>query len=70
MRLKGAVALVVGAGSAVGTAVVRGLLARDVAKVYADANALSKNAANSCGPTVDATATSRTRCIPIAQFSE
>lgn len=37
MRLKGAVALVVGAGSAVGTAVVRGLLARDVAKVYADA---------------------------------
>jgi NAD(P)-dependent dehydrogenase (short-subunit alcohol dehydrogenase family) len=37
MRLRGAVALVVGAGTAVGAAVVRGLLERDVAKVYADA---------------------------------
>lgn len=36
MRLEGAVALVTGADSALGAAVVRGLLARGVAKVYAD----------------------------------
>lgn len=36
MKLQGAVALVTGANSALGAAVVRGLLARGVAKVYAD----------------------------------
>lgn len=36
MKLEGAVALVIGADSALGAAVVRGLLARRVAKVYAD----------------------------------
>lgn len=35
MKLDGAVALVVGADSAVGAAIVHGLIARDVAKVYA-----------------------------------
>lgn len=38
MRIAGAVALVIGADSAVGAAVVRGLLARGVGKVYADAH--------------------------------
>lgn len=37
MKLEGAVALVTGTDSALGAAVVRGLLARGVAKVYADA---------------------------------
>ncbi|UJW81168.1 hypothetical protein [Hydrogenophaga sp. SL48] len=37
MKLEGAVALVFGADSALGAAVVRGLFARGVAKVYADA---------------------------------
>ncbi len=36
MKLEGAVALVTGANSALGAAVVRGLLGRGVAKVYAD----------------------------------
>lgn len=38
MKLDGSVALVVGADSAVGAAIVRGLLARDAIKVYAVAN--------------------------------
>ncbi|MDR7151890.1 NADP-dependent 3-hydroxy acid dehydrogenase YdfG [Hydrogenophaga palleronii] len=37
MRLEGAVALVIGADSTMGAAVVRGLLVRGVSKVYADA---------------------------------
>lgn len=38
MKIAGAVALVIGADSAVGASVVRGLLARGVGKVYADAH--------------------------------
>lgn len=38
MMLAGSVALVVGADSAIGAAIVRGLIARDAAKVYADAH--------------------------------
>lgn len=37
MKIEGAVVLVIGADSALGAAVVRGLLARGVAKMYADA---------------------------------
>ena len=37
MKLEGAVVLVIGADTALGAAVVRGLLSRLVAKVYADA---------------------------------
>lgn len=38
MKLKGSVVLVVGADSAVGAAIVRGLLVRDAAKVYTASN--------------------------------
>jgi NAD(P)-dependent dehydrogenase (short-subunit alcohol dehydrogenase family) len=38
MKLAGCVALVVGADSGVGAAIVRGLLARDAVKVYAASN--------------------------------